>query len=69
MAPTDSEPMLPPVRLESAMSNEDLAYHRQREQHCRELAQSATDPDVRRRHEQLANLHASRIARFAEVGA
>jgi hypothetical protein len=39
------------------MSYDQLAYHRQREQHCREMAQSATDPDVRRRHEELADLH------------
>lgn len=44
------------------MSEENLAYHRQREQHCREMAQSARDPDVRRRHEELARLHASRVA-------
>jgi hypothetical protein len=42
------------------MTYEHLAYHRQREQHCREMAESATDPDVRRRHEQLADLHAGR---------
>jgi len=47
--------------LETAMSEEDLAYHRQREQHCRELAQTASDPEVRRRHEELARLHASRL--------
>jgi hypothetical protein len=44
------------------MSYEDMAYHRQREQHCRELAESATDPDVRRRHEELADLHAGRLS-------
>lgn len=42
------------------MSREDVAFHRQREQHCRELAQSATDPNIRRRHEELAKLHALR---------
>jgi hypothetical protein len=42
------------------MSFDQMAYHRQREQQCRELAESATDPDVRRRHEELADLHASR---------
>ena len=45
---------------ELSMSYDQSAYHRQREQHCREMAQSATDPDVRRRHEELADLHASR---------
>ena len=42
------------------MSYDQLAYHRQREQQCREMAQGARDPDVRRRHEELAALHASR---------
>lgn len=42
------------------MTYEQVAYHRQREQHCRELAEGATDPEVRRRHEELADLHASR---------
>ena len=42
------------------MSFDQMAYHRQREQQCRELAESATDPEVRRRHEELAELHASR---------
>jgi hypothetical protein len=37
-------------------------YHRIRERHCREMAELALDPDVRRRHEELANLHASRAA-------
>ena len=44
------------------MSAEDHAYHRYREQQCRELARNASDPDVRRRHEELANLHAGRAA-------
>ena len=44
------------------MSYEQMAYHRQREQHGREMAESATDPDVRRRHEELADLHASRVS-------
>jgi hypothetical protein len=46
------------------MSFEDLAYHRQREQHCREMAESARDPEVRRRHEKLAYLHANRATQF-----
>jgi hypothetical protein len=44
------------------MSFEQMAYHRQREQHCREMADVANDPDVRRRHEELADLHASRFS-------
>jgi len=43
------------------MSYEQLNYHREREQQCREMAESAADPDVRRRHEELADLHASRL--------
>ena len=43
------------------MSLEQIDYHRQREQHCREMAEVATDPDVRRIHEELAQLHASRV--------
>ena len=49
------------------MSYEDMAYHRQREQHCRELAEMASDPDVRRRHEELADLHAGRIAQHVDL--
>ena len=42
----------------------DLSYHREREQHCRSMAELAADPDVRRRHEELADLHASRASQF-----
>ena len=49
------------------MSYEDMAYHRQREQHCREMADSAQDPDVRRRHQELAELHAGRASQFTET--
>ena len=45
------------------MSSHDLAYHRQREKHCREMAEGASNPEVRRRHEELASLHASEAAR------
>jgi hypothetical protein len=48
------------------MSHDHQVYHREREQHCREMAGLATDPDVRRRHEELATLHASRAALYAE---
>ena len=49
------------------MSYDDMAYHREREQQCRELAETASDPDVRRRHEELADLHANRIAQYTDV--
>jgi hypothetical protein len=57
------------------MSNEHRNYHRDREQHCRAMAEMARDPEVRRRHEELASLHANRaalyggIARGAELSA
>ena len=49
------------------MSNEHNNYHRQREQHCRAMAELASDPDVRRRHEELASLHAGRAALYGGV--
>ena len=44
------------------MSNETHIYHREREQHCRAMAELALDPEVRSRHEELASLHAGRAA-------
>jgi hypothetical protein len=38
----------------------DRQYHLRREQQCRELAERATSPEIRRRHEELAQLHADR---------
>lgn len=46
------------------MSYVDQSYHRDREQQCRGMAELASDPDIRRRHEELAELHASRAADF-----
>ena len=46
------------------MSHEHHNYHLEREQHCREMAQHASDPDVRRRHEELASLHAGHAALY-----
>jgi len=46
------------------MSYEHHNYHRERERHCRTMAELASDPEVRRRHEELANLHASRAAQM-----
>lgn len=51
------------------MSSEDHAYHRERERHCRSMAELANDPDVRRRHEHLASLHAERASLFDGMGA
>ena len=44
------------------MSYEDHLYHSQRAQHCRNMAELADDPDVRRRHEELAALHSDRAS-------
>jgi hypothetical protein len=49
------------------MSNEDHVYHRERERHCRSMTALANDPDVRRRHEALASLHAGRAALYDGV--
>jgi hypothetical protein len=56
---------LPLVSWRLAMSSTDLAYHRQREQQCRSMAETASNPEVRRRHEALADLHACKIAMSA----
>lgn len=50
------------------MSYEDQSYHRDRERQCRDMAELASDPDIRRRHEELAELHASRAAGFDGSG-
>lgn len=46
------------------MSTSNQSYHRDREQHCRAMAELATNPEVRRRHEELASLHAGRAALY-----
>lgn len=50
------------------MSYEHHHYHRERERHCRTMAELASDPEVRRRHEELANLHASRAVQLSSSG-
>ena len=40
------------------MSYDEQIYHRQRAEQCRTLAEQAADAEVRRRHQQLAQLHA-----------
>lgn len=49
------------------MSYDKESYHEYRARHCRQMAQSARDPDVRRRHEELAALHASRASHPAAL--
>ena len=46
------------------MGEQEL-YHRGRERQCREMAAKSDDPEVRRAHEELAELHASFLARHA----
>ena len=50
------------------MSYEDHLYHSVRAQQCRDMADLAADPDVRRRHEELASLHSERAERFEDFG-
>jgi hypothetical protein len=47
--------------------SKDHSYHRERERHCRSMAKSAVDAEVRRRHEELANLHAARAGRAGRM--
>ena len=42
------------------MSNDDRQYHLHREQQCRAMAARAMSTEIRRRHEELAQLHADR---------
>ena len=49
------------------MTNRDQEYHRRRADQCRALADAAIDPDVRRRHEELAELHASAAAKSSAI--
>jgi hypothetical protein len=49
------------LRKGLAMRTEDQVYHQARAEQCRRMAELATDPDIRRRHEELAALHAGRI--------
>jgi hypothetical protein len=51
------------------MSHEDHIYHRERERHCRAMAELASDPEVRRRHEELASLHAGCAALYSGMAA
>jgi hypothetical protein len=46
------------------LDQDDHLYHVERAEHCRAMAAMASDPEVRRRHEQLASLHAARAALF-----
>ena len=50
------------------MSYDDHQYHQERERHCRSMAELASDPEVRRRHRELAELHAARTAQGSRGG-
>jgi hypothetical protein len=52
------------------MGPDENVYHRERERQCRSMAALATDPEIRRRHEELAELHAGRVAHkaFGDLG-
>jgi len=50
------------------MTYDDHLYHTERERQCRDLGEGALDPDVRRRHFELAELHASRAASYMPTG-
>ena len=49
------------------MSFEVHVYHQERARQCQSMADCASDPDIRRRHETLASLHAGRAA-FYQAG-
>ncbi|MGZ2412879.1 hypothetical protein ACUXST_002321 [Sphingomonas sp. F9_3S_D5_B_2] len=49
------------------MSYEDQVYHRLRAEQCRSMSEHASDPEVRRRHEELARLHAGRVMTAEEL--
>ena len=46
------------------MAHKDFVYHTERAQQCRALAERAEDPEIGRRHAELAELHAERAALF-----
>ena len=50
------------------MSYDDHLYHRSRAQQCLDMADLAGDPDVRRRHEELASLHSERAEQLEDLG-
>lgn len=51
-------PLMSSRKGHGAVRTEDQIYHRDRARQCRAMAVRAADPEVRRRHEELAELHA-----------
>jgi len=41
--------------------NDDELYYRERERHCREMAEKANDPAVQQTHQQFADAYARRL--------
>ena len=50
------------------MRYDEQIYHRQRAEQCRTMAELASDAEVRRRHQQLARLHAGRAIDASAMG-
>jgi len=44
-----------------ADNDDDVIYYRERERHCREMAQKAGDPAVQQTHQQFADAYARRL--------
>lgn len=44
-----------------AHNDDDAVYYRERERHCRQMAQSASDPAVQQIHHQFAEAYARRL--------
>jgi len=44
-----------------ADNDDDFVYYRERERHCREMAQRAGDPAVQQIHHQFAEAYARRL--------
>lgn len=49
------------------MGYDEQIYHRQRAEQCRVQAELASDPEVRKRHKELAQLHAGRAMPVTQV--
>ena len=50
-------------------SNEERAFHLERAAQCRQMAEEASDPAVRRLHEHLAEFHEAEARRQPELAA
>jgi hypothetical protein len=41
--------------------NDEIVYYRERERHCREMAERSVDPAVQQTHHQFAEAYARRL--------